>query len=56
MSVCVQVSKALFKAHVEGRLKRDVMTNPDAYVEYDTELPQVLPSPSLPLHSHSHWQ
>ena len=36
------VSKALFKAHVEGRLKADVMTDPARYVELDAELPLTL--------------
>lgn len=36
------VSKALFKAHVEGRLKNDVIQDPDQYVEYDHQLPQTL--------------
>jgi HAD superfamily 5'-nucleotidase-like hydrolase len=36
------VSKSLFKAHVEGRLKADVMTDPEAYVEFDADLPKVL--------------
>ena len=32
------VSKALFKAHVEGRLKADVMRDPEKYVEFDKEV------------------
>jgi len=36
------VSKALFKAHVEGRLKADVMKDPERYVEFDSELPLTL--------------
>jgi HAD superfamily 5'-nucleotidase-like hydrolase len=36
------VSKALFKAHVEGRLKNDVMKDPEKYVEFDSELPLTL--------------
>jgi hypothetical protein len=36
------VSKALFKAHVEGRLKTDVMRDPERYVEFDNELPLTL--------------
>jgi len=36
------VSKALFKAHVEGRLKSDVMKNPYRYVEDDADLPKTL--------------
>jgi len=36
------VSKALFKAHVEGRLKADVMKDPERYVEFDNELPLTL--------------
>mmetsp|Transcript_9338 Transcript_9338/g.14729 ORF Transcript_9338/g.14729 Transcript_9338/m.14729 type:complete len:773 (+) Transcript_9338:291-2609(+) len=36
------VSTALFKAHVEGRLKTDVMNDPDRYVEFDPDLPLTL--------------
>ena len=36
------MSKALFKAHVEGRLKTDVMRDPERYVEFDNELPLTL--------------
>ncbi|KAL3688341.1 hypothetical protein R1sor_014650 [Riccia sorocarpa] len=36
------VSKALFKAHVEGRLKDEIINNPDHFVELDPELPLAL--------------
>ncbi|KAK9161863.1 hypothetical protein Syun_008204 [Stephania yunnanensis] len=36
------VSKALFIAHVEGRLKSEIMSNPERFVEPDPELPLAL--------------
>eukprot|EP00291_Cryptomonas_curvata_P028460 CAMPEP_0172206706 /NCGR_PEP_ID=MMETSP1050-20130122/33378_1 /TAXON_ID=233186 /ORGANISM="Cryptomonas curvata, Strain CCAP979/52" /LENGTH=585 /DNA_ID=CAMNT_0012885841 /DNA_START=309 /DNA_END=2064 /DNA_ORIENTATION=+ len=36
------VSKALFRAHVEGKLKDDVTTHTDRYVELDEDLPRTL--------------
>ncbi|XP_035817181.1 uncharacterized isoform X6 [Zea mays] len=36
------VSKALFRAHVEGQLKREIMAEPDRFVEPDPELPLAL--------------
>ncbi|XP_061354796.1 uncharacterized protein LOC133299353 [Gastrolobium bilobum] len=36
------VGKALFRAHVEGRLKNEIMSNPEQFVEPDPELPLVL--------------
>ncbi|KAL2630442.1 hypothetical protein R1flu_015128 [Riccia fluitans] len=36
------VSKALFKAHVEGRLKDEIINNPELFVEVDPELPLAL--------------
>jgi HAD superfamily 5'-nucleotidase-like hydrolase len=55
------VSKALFKAHVEGRLKADVMNNPDRYVENDADLPktlldQRLAGKKLALITNSDWE
>ena len=55
------VSKALFKAHVEGRLKADVMNDPERYVEFDNELPLALldqreAGKKLALITNSDWQ
>jgi HAD superfamily 5'-nucleotidase-like hydrolase len=55
------VSKALFKAHVEGRLKADVMNDPERYVELDNELPLALldqreAGKKLALITNSDWQ
>jgi len=55
------VSKALFKAHVEGRLKADVMKDPERYVEFDNELPLTLldqreAGKKLALITNSDWQ
>ncbi|XP_038986589.1 cytosolic purine 5'-nucleotidase isoform X2 [Phoenix dactylifera] len=36
------VSKALFRAHVEGQLKSEIMTEPERFVEPDPELPLAL--------------
>ncbi|KAL8161812.1 hypothetical protein V2J09_013301 [Rumex salicifolius] len=36
------VGKALFRAHVEGRLKSEIMSKPDLFVEPDPELPLAL--------------
>ena len=36
------VRKALDGAHAEGRLKAEIIAQPDAYVDRDTELPQAL--------------
>ncbi|BBN07446.1 hypothetical protein MPTK1_4g03850 [Marchantia polymorpha subsp. ruderalis] len=36
------VSKALFKAHVEGRLKDEIISKPEHFVELDPELPLAL--------------
>ncbi|KAJ0980020.1 hypothetical protein J5N97_015494 [Dioscorea zingiberensis] len=36
------VSKALFRAHVEGQLKSEIMAEPDRFVEPDPELPLAL--------------
>ncbi|PUZ57503.1 hypothetical protein GQ55_5G437200 [Panicum hallii var. hallii] len=36
------VSKALFRAHVEGQLKREIMAEPERFVEPDPELPLAL--------------
>ncbi|XP_010558821.2 PREDICTED: 5'-nucleotidase domain-containing protein 4-like, partial [Tarenaya hassleriana] len=36
------VGKALFRAHVEGRLKNEIMSRPDLFVEPDPELPLAL--------------
>ncbi|XP_027334085.1 5'-nucleotidase domain-containing protein 4-like isoform X2 [Abrus precatorius] len=36
------VVKALFRAHVEGRLKSEIMSNPEQFVEPDPELPVAL--------------
>ncbi|KAJ1439991.1 HAD-superfamily hydrolase, subfamily IG, 5-nucleotidase [Sesbania bispinosa] len=36
------VGKALFRAHVEGRLKSEIMSNPEQFVEPDPELPLAL--------------
>lgn len=33
------VSKALFRAHVEGQLKSEIMSRPELFVEPDPELP-----------------
>ena len=37
-----EVSKALFRTHVEGMLKSDIIKNPEEYVEIDPELPATL--------------
>ncbi|XP_039129348.1 cytosolic purine 5'-nucleotidase [Dioscorea cayenensis subsp. rotundata] len=36
------VAKALFRAHVEGQLKSEIMAEPDRFVEPDPELPLAL--------------
>lgn len=36
------VGKALFRAHVEGQLKSEIMSKPDLFVEPDPELPLAL--------------
>ncbi|XP_020593552.1 cytosolic purine 5'-nucleotidase isoform X2 [Phalaenopsis equestris] len=36
------VSKALFRAHVEGQLKREIMAEPERFVEPDHEIPLAL--------------
>ncbi|ESQ32394.1 hypothetical protein EUTSA_v10003802mg [Eutrema salsugineum] len=36
------VAKALFRAHVEGRLKSEIMSKPELFVEPDPELPLAL--------------
>ncbi|KAF8394744.1 hypothetical protein HHK36_020961 [Tetracentron sinense] len=36
------VGKALFRAHVEGQLKSEIMSNPERFVEPDPELPLAL--------------
>ncbi|WOL11784.1 5'-nucleotidase domain-containing protein 4 isoform X1 [Canna indica] len=36
------VGKALFRAHVEGRLKNEIMAKPERFVEPDPELPLAL--------------
>ncbi|ONK66902.1 uncharacterized protein A4U43_C06F13290 [Asparagus officinalis] len=36
------VSKALFRAHVEGQLKSEIMAEPEWFVKPDTELPFAL--------------
>ncbi|KAG0554463.1 hypothetical protein KC19_12G093800 [Ceratodon purpureus] len=36
------VAKALFKAHIEGKLKAEIYNKPDKYVELDEELPTTL--------------
>eukprot|EP00850_Spirogloea_muscicola_P003951 SM000016S01939 [mRNA] locus=s16:762582:774087:- [translate_table: standard] len=36
------VSKALFRAHVEGQLKAEIINAPDKFVELDPELPMAL--------------
>ncbi|XP_020220555.1 5'-nucleotidase domain-containing protein 4 isoform X2 [Cajanus cajan] len=36
------VGKALFTAHVEGRLKSEIMSNPEQFVEPDPEIPFTL--------------
>lgn len=36
------VAKALFKAHVEGRLKNEIINEPERFVELDAELPLAL--------------
>lgn len=36
------VAKALFKAHVEGKLKDEIMAKPELFVEPDSELPLAL--------------
>ncbi|XP_043723111.1 cytosolic purine 5'-nucleotidase isoform X2 [Telopea speciosissima] len=36
------VGKALFRAHVEGQLKSEIMSEPERYVEPDPELPLAL--------------
>ncbi|KAL9671670.1 hypothetical protein QQ045_009240 [Rhodiola kirilowii] len=36
------VGKALFRAHVEGRLKSEIMSRPELFVEPDPELPLAL--------------
>lgn len=40
--LCKAVSKALFRAHVEGRLKNEIMAEPERFVEPDPELPLAL--------------
>jgi len=37
-----EVSKALFRTHVEGMLKNDIIENPERYVEVDPSLPATL--------------
>ncbi|CAA7400154.1 unnamed protein product [Spirodela intermedia] len=39
---CQAVSKALFRAHVEGHLKSEIMADPGRFVEPDPELPLAL--------------
>ncbi|KAJ8766445.1 hypothetical protein K2173_022504 [Erythroxylum novogranatense] len=36
------VGRALFRAHVEGQLKNEIMTNPELFVEPDPQLPLAL--------------
>ncbi|GAB2217880.1 hypothetical protein Droror1_Dr00001093 [Drosera rotundifolia] len=36
------VGKALFRAHVEGQLKNEIMSKPEVFVEPDPDLPLVL--------------
>ncbi|KAJ7559103.1 hypothetical protein O6H91_04G070100 [Diphasiastrum complanatum] len=36
------VAKALFRAHVEGQLKAEIISNPEYFVELDPELPLAL--------------
>ncbi|XP_024383280.1 uncharacterized protein [Physcomitrium patens] len=36
------VSKSLFKAHVEGQLKAEIINNPELFIELDPELPLAL--------------
>jgi hypothetical protein len=36
------VSKSLFKAHVEGQLKAEIINNPELFIEPDPELPLAL--------------
>lgn len=36
------VAKALFKAHVEGQLKNEIINEPERFVELDSELPLAL--------------
>ncbi|KAH7294525.1 hypothetical protein KP509_27G004500 [Ceratopteris richardii] len=36
------VAKALFKAHVEGQLKNEIMNDPERFVELDPDLPSAL--------------
>ncbi|KAJ6794192.1 5'-nucleotidase domain-containing protein 4-like isoform X2 [Iris pallida] len=38
----IMVSKALFRAHVEGQLKSEIMAEPERFVEPDPELPLAL--------------
>ncbi|KAF6167194.1 hypothetical protein GIB67_029832 [Kingdonia uniflora] len=38
----IAVGKALFRAHVEGQLKSEIMSNPERFVEPDPELPLAL--------------
>ena len=37
-----EVSKALFRTHVEGMLKRDIIKSPEEFVEIDPALPATL--------------
>ncbi|KAJ6897773.1 5'-nucleotidase domain-containing protein 4-like isoform X1 [Populus alba x Populus x berolinensis] len=39
---CFAVGKALFRAHVEGQLKSEIMSKPELFVEPDPELPLAL--------------
>ncbi|KAH7446715.1 hypothetical protein KP509_01G070300 [Ceratopteris richardii] len=36
------VAKALFRAHVEGKLKDEIINDPERFVEHDPELPLAL--------------
>lgn len=36
------VSKALYRTHVEGKLKAEIITAPERYVELDPEMAQTL--------------
>ncbi|KAF9592900.1 hypothetical protein IFM89_018616 [Coptis chinensis] len=40
--VILAVGKALFRAHVEGQLKSEIMSNPERFVEPDPKLPLAL--------------
>ncbi|RVW55922.1 Cytosolic purine 5'-nucleotidase [Vitis vinifera] len=42
ISVLLAVGKALFKAHVEGQLKHEIMSKPELFVEPDPEMPLAL--------------